>query len=224
MPQREPAYIQALFGSLANESKRVNVMFNPAEYSLEKGNQFASAPLPGLSNPVLSFVNGDADTLTMELFFDTYTDRGGYDVREETDKIAKFLEIDRELHAPPPVSFVWGSLTFNAVIERLTQRFTMFLENGVPVRATLNVTFKEYRTIAEQLDPKPNKSSDWTKHRVVGEGDRLSLIAAIEYGDPAVWRLVADANDIDNPRLLQPGQDIRLPPLRKTNGDNDRAN
>jgi nucleoid-associated protein YgaU len=190
------------------------VLFNPAEYSLEKGNQFASAPLPGLSNPVLSWVSGDADSLTMELFFDTYTNKGGSDVRLETNKIARLLEIDPELHAPPPVRFVWGRLDFHAVIERLTQRFTMFLENGVPVRATLNVTFKEYKTIQEQLSPNPNQSTDWTKRRVVADGDSLSLIAAIEYGDPGVWRVIADENEIENPRVLQPGIELRLPPLR----------
>lgn len=220
--QREPASIQALLGTYAEE--KVEVMFNPAEYSLEKGNQFSSAPLPGLSNPVFSFVSGDADTLTMELFFDTYTNEGGSDVRLKTDKIARLLDIDRDIHAPPPVKFVWGKLTFKAVIERLSQRFTMFLENGVPVRATLNVTFKEYKTISEQLDPKPTRSSDWTKHRVVGEGDRLSLIAAIEYEDPSVWRVIADANDIDNPRLIQPGQELRLPPLRNRNDNDNRPN
>jgi|SRR5687768_5965720 len=212
MAQRELAFIQALAGTYKDD--QVKVMFNPAEYSLEMGNQFASAPLPGLSNPVFSWVNGDADSLTMELFFDTYTDRRGADVREETDKIARLLEIDPELHAPPPVRFFWGKLDFPAVIERLTQRFTMFLEDGTPVRATLNVTFKEYKTIAEQLKPKPKRSSDWTKLRVVAEGDRLSLIAAIEYGDPAVWREIANQNEIDNPRLLQPGTELRLPPLR----------
>jgi nucleoid-associated protein YgaU len=212
MEQRATASIEALFGSYVGDP--ANVIFNPAEYSLEKGNQFASAPLPGLSNPVLSFVNGDADVLTMELFFDTYTNKGGSDVRNETDKIARFLEIDPELHAPPPVKFVWGGLTFRAVIERLTQRFTMFREDGVPVRATLNVTFKEYKTIAEQLDKKPTHSSDWTKRRVLTEKDRLSLIAAVEYDDPAEWRVIAEANDIDNPRLLESGREIRLPPLR----------
>ena len=219
---REAASIQALFGSYASE--KVQVMFNPAEYSLEKGNQFASAPLPGLSNPVFSFVSGNADTLTMEFFFDTYTNQGGTDVRKETEKISRLLDIDREIHAPPPVRFVWGPLKFNAVIERLGQRFTMFLENGVPVRATLSVTFKEYKTISEQLNPRPNQSSDWTKFRVAAEGDRLSLIAAIEYDDPSLWRVIADANDIDNPRLIQPGQEIRLPPLRKTDGNNNPAN
>jgi nucleoid-associated protein YgaU len=41
----------------------------------------------------------------------------------------------------------------------------------------------------------------------------LSLMAAIEYGDPAVWRVIADANDIENPRLIEPGLQLRLPPL-----------
>src|ERR1044072_8085433 len=150
MEQRETAYIEPLLG--VHKGEQAKVIFNPAEYSLEKGNQFSSAPLPGLSNPVLSFVNGDADILTMELFFDTYTNKGASDVRDETDKIARLLEIDPVLHAAPPVKFVWGKLIFQAIIERLSQRFTMFREDGVPVRATLNVTFKEYRTIKDQLD------------------------------------------------------------------------
>ena len=212
MEQRATAFVEALEGSF--KGQKAEVLFNPAEYSLEKGNQFASTPLPGLSNPILSFVNGDADVLTMELFFDTYTRMGASDVRNETKKISRLLDIDPELHAPPPVRFVWGPLGFRAVIERLAQRFTMFREDGVPVRAILNVTFKEYKTVAEQLNEKPNQSSDWSKRRVITERDRLSLIAAIEYGDPAVWRVIADANDIANPRVLQPGQEIRLPPLK----------
>ena len=212
MEQRATASIEALVGVFAGQ--KAEVIFNPAEYSIEKGNQFASAPLPGLSNPVLSWVNGDADVLTMELFFDTYTNKGGSDVRKETKKISRLLEIDPTLHAPPPVRFVWGPFSFRAVIERLTQRFTMFREDGVPVRATLNVTFKEYKTIEEQLSERPTESSDWSKRRILTEKDLLSLIAAIEYGDPAVWRVIADANDIENPRLLESGREIRLPPLR----------
>jgi nucleoid-associated protein YgaU len=212
MEQRATAYVQALQGKFKNE--RAEVIFNPSEYSLEQGNVFAGTPLPGLSNPIMSFVNGNADVLTMDLFFDTYTNQGGRDVQVDTRKITRLLDLDPDLHAPPPVVFVWGDLRFKAVIERLSQRFTMFKENGVPVRATLNVTFKEYKTIEEQLSKQPLRSSDWSKHRVVTEKDRLCLIASIEYNDPSVWRVIADENDIENPRLLQPGQEIRLPPLR----------
>jgi nucleoid-associated protein YgaU len=212
MAQRAIAYIKAESGAFKDDPAKV--LFNPAEYSLTMGNQFASTPLPGLSNPIVSFVNGEADSLSMDLFFDTYTNMGGSDVTKETNKIARLLEIDPELHAPPTVQFIWGDFHFRAVIERLTQRFTMFREDGVPVRATVNVTFKEYKTIDDQLNPKPNRSSDWTKLRVIAERDRLCLIAAIEYGDSSVWREIAEANDIDNPRLLRVGDEIALPPVR----------
>jgi nucleoid-associated protein YgaU len=49
---------------------------------------------------------------------------------------------------------------------------------------------------------------------MIAEGDRLCLIAAIEYHDSSRWREIADANDIDNPRLLRVGDEIALPPLR----------
>ena len=48
MQQRAVAFIQALAGTYRND--KAEVLFNPAEYSLEKGNQFSSSPLPGLAN------------------------------------------------------------------------------------------------------------------------------------------------------------------------------
>jgi len=57
----------------------IPVMFNPPEYQLQKANQFADITIPGLGSSLLQFVTGNAQTLTMELFFDT-TDTG-LDVR-----------------------------------------------------------------------------------------------------------------------------------------------
>jgi nucleoid-associated protein YgaU len=34
-----------------------------------------------------------------------------------------------------------------------------------------------------------------------------------EYSDPGQWRVIAEANDIDNPRLVEPGTELTLPPL-----------
>ena len=52
-------------------SVNIPVMFNPTEYQLQKTNQFAEVGIPGLGSSLLQFVKGDAQTLTMELFFDT---------------------------------------------------------------------------------------------------------------------------------------------------------
>ena len=209
MAKLKKAYIQPQNGS---NTKAIEVLFNPAEYTVEKGNQFQSNALPGLAAPLHQFVNGNADSLTMDLFFDTFTDKQG-DVTKKTQLFAKLLDIDAKIHAPPLVKFVWGRFQFKAIIERLSQKFTMFLDDGTPVRATLSVTFKEYKTVAEQLKEVGFQSADVTKRRVLGENEGLWWVAHEEYRDPDRWRLIAEANEIDNPRLLAIGRQLRLPPV-----------
>ena len=208
----EKAFIQPLDEKGNPKGDSVKVLFNPTEYSIEKSNQFQSTALSGLSTPITQFVSGNSQTLTMDLFFDSYEKRE--DVRNYTGRLAALLDIDRDLHAPPTCKFIWGKLEFKAVLERVTQRFTLFLDSGIPVRATLSVSFREYKTITEQLQSPPRQSADRTKHRVIKQGDSLWLIADREYGDPGLWRRIAKANRIDNPRILEVGKEIIIPPLR----------
>ena len=73
---------------------------------------FAEIGIPGLTAPLQQFVRGNAEVLTVELFFDT-SDKGmGGDatsVATETDKIYSLARIDPDGHAPPIVEFHWGS-------------------------------------------------------------------------------------------------------------------
>jgi len=49
---------------------------------------------------------------------------------------------------------------------------------------------------------------------MVQRGDTLSKIAGLKYGDPGMWRPIADANpDVTSPRTLEPGQLLLIPPL-----------
>ena len=102
---------------------------------------------------------------------------------------------------------------FEAVIDKISQRFTMFLADGTPVRATLSVTFTQYKTIQEQLQQPRRNSADKTKRRMVEGPDDLWLLADREYGDVARWRHIARANRIDDPRRLVAGTVLVLPPL-----------
>ena len=203
----------------------VPCMFNPEQLTVEKSNHYAAVNIPGLSTPVFQFVRGEARTVTMDLFFDTYEE--GLDVRIFTDRITGWdagsmfsklpdiakglMDIDSDLHAPPICLFIWGAFIFQCFIERATKRFTMFLPLGIPVRATVTVTLKEYREVDIQVKELNLQSSDLTKKRVVQEGDSLWSIAAKEYGDPADWRLIADANRIANPRRLETGRELLIP-------------
>jgi hypothetical protein len=58
--------------TVVHTGEKIEVLFNPEEYTLNKDNNFASQTIPGLSSPLLQFVNGNLRTLEMELFFDTY--------------------------------------------------------------------------------------------------------------------------------------------------------
>lgn len=209
--QLKKAVVKILAGD--NKGQEVPVLFNPSEYSLEISNSFEEKSLPGLSNPVVQFVNGQAQTLSMELLFDTWTDGQNEDVSKKTNEFTQMLAIDGGLHAPPPVEFKWGSFSFKAYIEKISQRFTMFNEDGSPVRATLNVSFKQYRPLNEQLNNPRLNSTDKTKRRVLTADESLWAIAAREYGETKYWRQIAAHNRIANPRRLRAGTIILLPPL-----------
>lgn len=208
----EKAFIQALDLQGNPQGEAISVLFNPTEYSLETSNQFQRTAIPGTATPVTQFVNGNTQTLTMDLLFDSYEEQK--DVREYTKKVTALLDIDPALHAPPICTFHWASLNFKATLEQVTQKFTLFLSTGVPVRATLSVTFKEYRTLTEQLQTIHKESSDRTKRITVKQDDSLWEIANKEYEDASLWRPIADANKISNPRILLTGQELVIPILK----------
>jgi nucleoid-associated protein YgaU len=203
------AFIQIVNGK--NKDTKIEVLFNPAEYSIEKSNQFQSTPIVGLNTPLTQFTNGNARTVTMDLFFDTY--EKNEDVRDYTNKVFALLQIDSELHAPPICEFFWDSSIIKATVEKVSGKYTMFLFNGIPVRATLNVTFKEYATLSEQLSGVKLSSSDKTKIVTTQQGDMLWQLAAKQYGDPGLWRNIADANNIDDPLAIEAGIELNIPSI-----------
>ena len=194
----------------------VEALFNPTQYVIDKTNTFASMQVPGRESSIIQFVRGESETLSLELFFDTYTYHQSKDVREYTKKVRDLLEVDPDIHAPRICSFVWGTgglgkPYFTGFVEKATTTFTMFLSDGTPVRAKMNLTIKQYqKTIEEEARL---SSPDKTKRRIITNGDSLWLIAAGEYGDPAKWRVIADVNNINNPLALEPGMEIIIPKI-----------
>jgi LysM repeat protein len=198
--------------------EKIPVMFNPEEYTLNKDNNFASQTVPGLSSPLLQFVNGNLRTLEMELMFDTYLPvtteaRPTRDVREETDRVLKLLDIDGELHAPPIVQVSWASLQFRGVLARASQKFIMFLSDGRPVRAKINVTFNEFIDVDREAKEVNRQTADFTKTHTVTQGETLSGIAARYYENPRQWRPIAVASGMDDPRALVVGELLQIPKL-----------
>jgi Contractile injection system tube protein len=203
-------------------AESVAVLFNPEEYTLSKDINYAQAAVPGLSAPILQFVNGNLQTLDMELFLDTYEEhREGnkvsakkfQDVRELTRKVTDLMNIMPQTHAPPVLLFTWASLSMTCVLSKVSQKFVMFLPDGTPVRARLTVGFSEYRNVDLEAKEIKRETADFTKRYVVGEGETLSGIAGRLYGNPRLWRPLALVNGILTPRDLPVGLALRVPQL-----------
>lgn len=188
-----------------------SVCFNPTRYSIDGANQIAEAAIPGLDAPILQYVHGNARTLSMDLFFDSYEKQE--DVRHYTNRVFDLLLIDPHRHVPPICKVGWGSFSFRGVLEHVSGNFTLFLPNGTPARATLSVVFKEYIDVHVLVQARPKQSADHRKTRVVQAGERLGDIAYQEYGDASKWRPIANANRLNNPLQLTPGARLLIPAL-----------
>jgi hypothetical protein len=204
----------------------IEALYNPEKYSVSKSVQYAEIGIPGLDEPVLQFIRGQNEKVTLDLFFDT-TDQGMVDnvmdVRDLTADVYNLLKVDTATHAPPRFTIEWGTgmslfeqgfTTSLCVMESMNEEFTLFAPTGEPLRAKLTVTIRLASTVKIQFQQTPRNSPDRTKIVMSVREQRISDIAYQQYGDPTQWRPIADANPtIGNPRFLDPGTTLTVPSL-----------
>lgn len=189
----EKAVLEVLEGDYQGTIK---VMFNPTEYSvpLEVGWQGDAGSMPqyGASN---------YGNFSISLLFDSY--EKGTDIRDGENGTGKLANLalpsvaEQRVNRPPQCLFIWGKFRYKGVIEKIDQKFTMFLSDGTPVRATVSITMKPILSVKDMMELKGTKDS--RKFRQIEEGDRLDMIAYEELKDPSLWPVIADVNSIDNP-------------------------
>lgn len=197
----------------------IEVRFNPTSYSIGKtvvwGGKAAEQTNRQRNAPEIEFNGGQARSLSLDLFFDTTEEiDANKDVRKLTNKIVKLTRINRNLQRPPVCTVSWGEppppgsdFPFRGVVTQLTQNFTLFLANGTPVRANLVINFME--SLDAIKDEKENDPELTT--RLIKRGDTLSNIAGQVYRNPKQWRVIAEANHLDDPRCVPVGKRLDIP-------------
>ena len=206
-------------------AKVLDCLFNPTEYTFSRTNNWANEASMQVAVPLPTFQGSQAMTLEVRnLLFDTYARAGRgdtpEDVRTYTEKLFKLMNVDPSTAdsgkstpaRPPRVSFRCGTFfSFKAVVTRMTQRFTLFWDDGRPVRAKVDVTFQQVESEGTYPRQNPTSFGLARKVRIVGPDDTIDTIAYAEYGDPSKWRLIADHNRLDDPMRLRPGQRLAIP-------------
>jgi hypothetical protein len=195
-------------------------MFNPAELQISRSNSWSGGARRGKDAPELEFDGGEASSMSLDLLFDT-TD-AGVPVTNYTNKILDLMKIDTTLSGydasknngrPPWVKFHWGDMhSFKAIIESVDIRFTYFSSSGMPMRASVDMSLKQYEPDANWGPQNPTSGTP-QPHRVhrVQKGETLDRISARHYGDSTKWRLIAEANGINDPLALRPGAFLNIP-------------
>lgn len=125
-------------------------------------------------------------------------------------------QIEGKDHKPNYIMMVWGTFVMNCVLESASVNYTMFDSNGLPLRAKLSISVKEFvpNTLLGKII---SLSSPDLSHAVtVVEGDTLQLLCHKIYGNPGLYTEVAKVNKLDNYRKLKPGMQLLFPPINSS--------
>jgi Contractile injection system tube protein len=131
------------------------VVFNPEEFSIDKSVTWKKGS--DSSNDSVEFVASEPEELSCELMFD------GFETKENVytkniQPIESLIAVDQGLKRPPMVSVTMFGATlpqFRGVISSLNTKYTMFLADGTPVRATVNVKLKKASSASVGKNPCP---------------------------------------------------------------------
>ena len=202
----------------------VQVLFNPAEYTITKTNTWNFKTVKGKSLPPASFGGGNPREVSLSLLLDVSL-LEGKSVLDITNKLFKMMDVPggsgsgQSQSAPAFVTFRWGAVdTFKAACTSLTVAYQLFRPNGEPIRADVKMQLKQTGEASTASSGSANKGQNPTTRgtgslgmHVVQDGDTLPSIAYKAYGDATRWRLIAESNGVDNPFHLRRGMALTLP-------------
>jgi hypothetical protein len=198
------------------------VQFNPESLKVSYQNQIQQ-PEGGDKRGTQAnlFVGSGTTKLTCTLWFDvnapqpTQPDpdfKAVDDVRKLTARVSYFItpkadKKDSKKFVPPGVSFIWGSFRFEGIMESIEETLEFFSPEGKPLRASVAIALTQQKILvipAEDI-PSPQKTPPGTKPTTpVPQGSSVQKLAGPD------WQGVAQANNVENPRLPQTGLRLDL--------------
>lgn len=201
-----------------NPDKTCTVQFNPENLKVSFANQISNPQTTGdkKGKPPKQFVGPGTTKLALQLWFDVSAPMppgktAEQDVRKLTEKVAYFITPKPgtgEQRVPPLVRFIWGSFQFDGIMESMEESLEFFSSDGRPLRAnvTIGVTQQEITNFVILDTHPPSVPSPGTRPLTQAPAGSSVQNLADSQGKGDNWQDIAAANNIENPRSLQPGQ------------------
>jgi hypothetical protein len=220
----ERAQLRELNADFQNEKsggKQVSVQFNPETLKVSFNNQVQTQE----GAPSRLFVGAGTTKLAVQLWFDVTAlppEDTTKDVRDLTREVVYFItpQPEGQNFIPPALRFVWGSFSFDGIVESVEENLEFFSSEGRPLRANLSLNLTQQKI--PPYEPRPGGRGGQPPG-VGGPGGApvgtspltqaragVSLQGLAEAAGRGDWQSVAAANGVENPRLLATGQLLDL--------------
>lgn len=199
-----PETVERAFFQIEGSSEKVEVHFNPESLQYTITNNLENQ---GSGNSTKQYVSDSTGKLTLDLVFDSTG--SGEDVRLKTVKIAKFMEPSGSgtNKTPPIVNFEWGLYKFKGMVETYKETIDYFSANGVPLRASINISMSSQDDVFEggsnarnagTNDSAGQPNSAVPTNPVQGKG---ITDLATKAGDPSAAKGIAASNGVESMRF-----------------------
>jgi hypothetical protein len=133
------------------------------------------------------------------------------------DGINQFIALTSTLngttHSPNYLILGWAQLQFTCVLTNMRISYTLFRQDGTPLRAKVAASFQSFLSETQRAKAANKSSPDMTHLVTVTAGDTLPLLCFRIYGDSGYYMKVAAFNGLLNFRDLAPGTQLLFPPL-----------
>jgi hypothetical protein len=204
-----------------DDFSRLFCQFNPETLSIRKTASWHDNPTPAAGNqPKHQFVGTGPEQLTAKLLFDTFDSLGApspMPVEMSVGTLLGWLTVPpanqtKQTPQPPKITFQWGTgIKFTGGLTSVDVQYVMFAPDGRPVRAYATIMIKAIVGVPSGTNPTSGGVAGRTSAQLC-DGDTLASVAYQQYGDPNLWRALAVANGIDDPRRVASGTRLLVPP------------
>jgi hypothetical protein len=212
---------------------RVSVQFNPETLRVSFSNQIVPPQNPAAAQDQsqaasTQFVGRGSTKLSVQLWFDVTalpSDRSAGDVRELTKEVIYFItphqdDRDPAIYRPPGISFIWGSFQFDGIVEGMDESLEFFSSDGRPLRASITMNLSQQGIEVRRNDDftaqpgggagRAGAGAPGTRPLAQASAGSTVQGMAASRGLGSNWQEIAAANQIENPRLLEPGRFIDM--------------
>jgi hypothetical protein len=140
-------------GSLDEAGISVDAQYNPKELQIDKTVPWQKHNKANANGLQLEFTGAEGRTMSIDLLFDGYEENASIQdsvaVLETLATVREPNSSEDDMRRPHHCVVVWGTVMgggdnkFKCVIEQISTKYTMFSQDGIPLRATVTLKLKE---------------------------------------------------------------------------------